>query len=72
MPMIEANGVNFHYLQAGSGPPLVMLHGLSGNLAVWHLGMVPLLQDSFRITTYDLRGHGKSSVPPSGYSTRDR
>ncbi|PYR67075.1 MAG: hypothetical protein DMF87_19045 [Acidobacteria bacterium] len=71
MPMIEANGVNFHYLQAGSGPPLVMLHGLSGNLAVWHLGMVPLLQDSFRITTYDLRGHGKSSVPPSGYSTRD-
>jgi pimeloyl-ACP methyl ester carboxylesterase len=48
-----------------------MLHGLSGNLAVWHLRMVPLLQQHFRVTTYDLRGHGNSSMPPSGYTTRD-
>jgi pimeloyl-ACP methyl ester carboxylesterase len=71
MPTIEANGVTFHYLQSGSGPDLVMLHGLSGNLAVWHLRMVPLLQDRFRVTTYDLRGHGRSSMPPSGYATGD-
>lgn len=70
MPIINANGVDFHYLQAGTGPDLVLLHGLSGNLAVWHLHLVPLLQDRFRITTYDLRGHGYSSMPPSGYSTR--
>jgi pimeloyl-ACP methyl ester carboxylesterase len=70
MPIINANGVDFHYLQAGSGPDLVLLHGLSGNLAVWHLRLVPLLQDRFRITTYDLRGHGYSSMPPTGYSTR--
>jgi pimeloyl-ACP methyl ester carboxylesterase len=48
-----------------------MLHGLSGNLAVWHLRMVPLLQEHFRVTTYDLRGHGNSSMPPSGYTTRN-
>jgi len=71
MPTITANGVTLHYLQMGSGPDLVMLHGLSGNLAVWHLRMVPLLQQHFRITTYDLRGHGNSSMPPSGYTTRD-
>lgn len=71
MPTINANGVTLHYLQMGSGPDVVMLHGLSGNLAVWHLRMVPLLQDRFRITTYDLRGHGYSSMPPSGYTTRD-
>jgi pimeloyl-ACP methyl ester carboxylesterase len=71
MPIIHANGVDFHYLQAGTGPDLVMLHGLSGNLAVWHLRMVPLLQDRFRMTTYDLRGHGRSGMPPSGYTTRD-
>jgi pimeloyl-ACP methyl ester carboxylesterase len=70
MPTITANGVSLHYLQMGSGPDLVMLHGISGNLAVWHLRMVPLLQDHFRVTTYDLRGHGNSSMPPSGYSTR--
>lgn len=71
MPMISANGVEFHYIQAGSGPDLVLLHGLSGNLAVWHLRMVPLLSDEFRLTTYDLRGHGNSSMPPTGYSTKD-
>jgi pimeloyl-ACP methyl ester carboxylesterase len=71
MPIIRANGIDIHYLQAGSGPDLVMLHGLSGNLAVWHLRMVPLLQDRFRVTTYDLRGHGYSAMPPSGYTTRD-
>jgi pimeloyl-ACP methyl ester carboxylesterase len=70
MPTISANGVTFHYLQAGSGPDLVMLHGLSGNLATWHLHIVPLLQDRFRVTTYDLRGHGRSSMPPTGYTTR--
>src|SRR4051794_39806906 len=71
MPIVNVNGVDLHYLQAGRGPDLVMLHGLSGNLAVWHLKMVPLLTDRFRITTYDLRGHGYSSMPPSGYSTRN-
>jgi pimeloyl-ACP methyl ester carboxylesterase len=71
MPFIEANGVELHYLQMGAGPDLVMLHGISGNLAVWHLRMVPLLQEHFRVTTYDLRGHGNSSMPPSGYTTRD-
>jgi pimeloyl-ACP methyl ester carboxylesterase len=71
MPKINANGVDFHYLQAGRGPELVMLHGLSGNLAVWHLRLVPMLEDRFHVTTYDLRGHGYSSMPPTGYSTRD-
>lgn len=70
MPIITANGVDFHYLQAGQGPDLVMVHGLSGNLATWHLRIVPLLQDRFRVTTYDLRGHGRSSMPPSGYTSR--
>ena len=71
MPIINANGVDLHYLQSGSGPDLVMLHGLSGNLAVWHLRIVALLQERFRVTTYDLRGHGYSSVPPTGYTTRN-
>lgn len=48
-----------------------MLHGLTGNLAVWHLKIVPALWDHFRITTYDLRGHGYSEVTPSGYSPDD-
>jgi pimeloyl-ACP methyl ester carboxylesterase len=45
-----------------------MIHGFLGNLAVWHLSMVPQLRREFRVTTYDLRGHGYSEVTPAGYS----
>jgi pimeloyl-ACP methyl ester carboxylesterase len=65
------SGLNIHYQQIGVGPDLVMIHGLTGNLAVWHLNIVPLLWDHFRILTYDLRGHGYSDKPPTGYSADD-
>jgi pimeloyl-ACP methyl ester carboxylesterase len=69
MPKVKVNGVNLHYITVGAGPDVVMLHGFLGNLAVWHLYMVPLLRREFRVTTYDLRGHGYSDVTPTGYST---
>lgn len=69
MPKILANEVELHYLRVGAGPHLIMLHGLTGNQAVWHLKMVPTLRHAFNVTTYDLRGHGKSSMPTTGYST---
>jgi pimeloyl-ACP methyl ester carboxylesterase len=62
-----SSGLRVHYQQVGEGPDLVMVHGLTGNLAVWHLRIVPELADRFRILTYDLRGHGHSDAPPSGY-----
>jgi pimeloyl-ACP methyl ester carboxylesterase len=57
-----------HYQQEGEGPDLVMIHGLTGNLAVWHLKILPMLWDHFRVLTYDLRGHGYTDVPPTGYT----
>lgn len=71
MPKVLANGINLHYWRVGEGPDVVMLHGLSGNLAVWHLKMVPILRRAYRVTTYDLRGHGRSDAPPTGYTTHD-
>jgi pimeloyl-ACP methyl ester carboxylesterase len=65
------NGVKIHYQQVGEGPDLVMIHGLTGNLAVWHLQIVPALSEHFRILTYDLRGHGHSDTPQSGYTLDD-
>jgi len=65
------NGVRIHYQQLGEGPDLVMVHGLTGNLAVWHLRIVPELSDRFRVLTYDLRGHGHSDTPPRGYTPDD-
>lgn len=48
-----------------------MIHGLTGNLAIWHFTTVPVFRKQYRITTYDLRGHGKSDMPPRGYTTKD-
>jgi pimeloyl-ACP methyl ester carboxylesterase len=66
-----SSGLKLHYQLVGEGPDLVMIHGITGNLAVWHLHIVPALADRFRTLTYDLRGHGHSDVPPSGYTPDD-
>ncbi len=71
MPKVLANGINIHYQRVGSGPNLIMLHGLTGNLAVWHLRIVPQLRRHFTVITVDLRGHGYTDMPPSGYTTGD-
>jgi pimeloyl-ACP methyl ester carboxylesterase len=62
------SGLRIHYQRIGRGPDVVMVHGITGNLAVWHLNIVPALSERFRILTYDLRGHGYSDTPPTGYS----
>lgn len=71
MPKIAANNLEFHYWQSGRGPDVVLVHGLGGNLAGWHLGVVPELQQTCRVLTYDLRGHGRSDAPSTGYTTGD-
>lgn len=69
MPKVQVNGVRLHYLQVGKGPDVILLHGLGGNLAVWFLHLVDQLRDAFRLTAVDLRGHGKSDMPATGYTT---
>jgi pimeloyl-ACP methyl ester carboxylesterase len=71
VPRIEANNLKFHYWLSGKGPDMVLVHGLGGNLAAWHLKLVPELQTDYRLLTYDLRGHGRSDAPPAGYTTGD-
>jgi pimeloyl-ACP methyl ester carboxylesterase len=69
--LVLDSGLSLHYQQVGEGPDVVMVHGITGNLAVWHLQIVPALWDRFRVLTYDLRGHGYSGTPPSGYTPDD-
>jgi len=71
MPRVVIDGVGINYLQAGQGPDLVMLHGLAADLSFWYLRMVPRLRERWRVTVYDLRGHGYSDAPRSGYRTAD-
>ncbi len=64
-------GVTIHHLQAGQGPDLVLLQGLSADLSFWYLRIVPHLRDRWRATVYDARGHGLSDMPASGYSAAE-
>lgn len=66
-----ANGIKLHYQRVGQGPDMVLIHGFTGNLAVWHLQIAPLLWDNFQMLSYDLRGHGYSDAPPTGYTADD-
>ncbi len=44
-----------------------MVHGLATNLAFWY-PLAPCFTDAHQVTLYDLRGHGRSSMPETGYT----
>jgi len=54
----------------GEGPPLYMVHGIGSRKVTWS-GLVPGLAERFTCVTYDLRGHGRSPVPPTPYTLDD-
>jgi len=68
MPLIAAAGRAFHVQRLGSGPPVVLIHGLViGNLATWFFGVAPLLARRRSVLLYDMRGHGLSAPAESGF-----
>jgi pimeloyl-ACP methyl ester carboxylesterase len=72
MPHVAVNDTKFFYQQAGQGPDVVLLHAVTGNLAVWmFINIIETLATEFRVTAYDLRGHGGSDVTPTGYTSAD-
>ena len=52
------------YLRRGSGPTVVLVHGLGVNQGMWQW-LLPALTKHFDVVSYDLWGHGESSKPPS-------
>lgn len=69
MPKVLANGIELNYRQVGDGPDIVFIHGLAANHAFWNLQLLLPIARQYRATTYDLRGHGYSEMPGSGYSS---
>lgn len=59
MPFFVYQGHELHYLERGSGEPLVLIHGLGSSGADWALQM-PALQGRFRVIVPDLPGSGHS------------
>jgi len=63
----ELNGVRLHYLAAGKGEPVVLLHGYAETSRMW-LPLISKLADKHSVVAPDLRGFGDSSAPPDGYT----
>ncbi len=53
-------------------PDVVLIHGVTGDLSIWYLCQaIQTLGTTRRVTAYDLRGHGYSDAPPTGYTSAD-
>lgn len=65
----RVNGFRMHYVTAGSGYPLVFLHGWPQTWYEWRK-IIPALAERFTIIAPDLRGLGDSDRPMTGYDKR--
>jgi pimeloyl-ACP methyl ester carboxylesterase len=70
MPTVEVNGARLWYDEAGSGPPLMLLHGGLGDSGLWE-PVVPFLSGRFRVIRTDLRFFGRSTGPAAPWSWQD-
>ncbi len=63
----EVNGVKLHYLVAGSGDPVILMHGYAETSHMW-LPLIRELQKTHLVIAPDLRGFGDSGIPETGYT----
>ncbi len=59
---VEVEGHRVRYVETGSGPPLVLVHGLGNSILTWRKNFAPLGRN-FRVIGLDLPGHGLSDPP---------
>ena len=62
MPYIDRDGVKISYEVTGSGPTVLISHGYSSSARAWR-GLAEALKDSYRVITWDMRGHAESDSP---------
>ena len=62
---VTVEGLQIHYRAAGSGPPLILIHGIGANIFAWRLVFDQLARD-YTVYALDLKGHGLSDKPSTG------
>lgn len=65
----QINGIDLHWVTAGGGPPVYLLHGFPEFWYAWR-HQIPVLSERFTVLAPDLRGYGYSAKPPTGYDKR--
>ena len=59
-----------HWVEAGSGPLVVLLHGFPETWFAWR-HQLPALAERYRVVAPDLRGYGHTDKPMAGYDKQD-
>lgn len=62
---VEVDGAKLHYMTAGRGTPLILLHGYAETSRMW-TPIIPLLAERFMVIAPDLPGIGDSAIPADG------
>lgn len=65
-----SRAINCEFSVAGSGPPLILVHGIGAARNTWNSAL-PVLTSHFTVVTYDLRGHGESPMPSGEFGLDD-
>ena len=65
--VVQVAGIDLHWSEMGSGPPLLLLHGLCDSHRTW-FPVAPALARKRRVLMLDLAGHGESSRPDASYT----
>ncbi|HEY1471402.1 MAG TPA: alpha/beta hydrolase, partial [Candidatus Acidoferrum sp.] len=63
----NVNGTRLHYLAAGTGEPVILLHGYAETSHMWR-PLIAKLAATHTVIAPDLRGAGQSATPPGGYT----
>ncbi len=70
MPTLRIDDFDLYYETAGSGTPLLLIHGLGSSARDWEAQTAAFAKDYF-VIAIDLRGHGRSGDPPGPYHIVD-
>ncbi|HEX8161235.1 MAG TPA: alpha/beta hydrolase [Pyrinomonadaceae bacterium] len=60
---VEVGGARIHYLERGSGPTLLLIHGLGGNMRTFTHSLLDRLSGEFRVVVMERPGSGESTRP---------
>jgi pimeloyl-ACP methyl ester carboxylesterase len=66
----EVDGIKIHYLAAGRGPVVILLHGYTQTSRMWK-PLIPKLSDKFTVVAPDLPGIGDSGIPQDGLDMKN-
>ncbi|HON37689.1 MAG TPA: alpha/beta hydrolase [Deltaproteobacteria bacterium] len=65
---LDRDGHLLHYIDVGSGDPVVLVHGFAETVYSWHENVPALMEAGFRLILVDQPGHGRSGAPGGTYT----